>query len=993
MKRLFYLFSIFAVLLISFAIPMKAEAKAGQSLTVYPEYDSRIPRCYDYGVTVTQGKKTQKLTVYNRNATGEQMSNRCFNPDFNRRFCEFAFTGEVRVDIEVYQDFKTYSVLPSSKEYRNEFHDGVISVWLDKNDTNFMIRLDDDDSTILSVFADAPEAYSFDKNDSSVLYVDQKWYDPDGADQLIYVVPENIKTIYIAPGCIFYGRLRINTNDVTVCGHGMLLDPYSDKYDPQSIGVDNYKMVIRVEGSNVTIKDIKMIDTQNWNIYLYDGYYHTVQNVKILTARITTDGIAVGSGNVTIDNCVFYVSDNVFTYSGDNGYHHISNCILGTTCAAFFLQHRSPGEIDFTNMYVFRANEGIVSHSYNGGRVQSVVKHVTFDNVDCLDIVNAPWVFKAFDMGTAEKNFTFKNCHFANIRGDSNIENWNKTNGQAVIVINDPSKYMLTNNYNVDFINCTLDGKAIKDKSIFNPQLTNGNEIKFNIKYDQSGVKQKVAPKTVNYVYNKKVYIGNYLVPLVNKPAMVDGEVYVPETEICRALGVGVNTRTKGTIVGSYKYIPVSSINQYYTKASYDNNKKAVRLTNVDNKRTNLLKELTYTSRWNPYAYPNVILGPYVDEKEGVLLRSDVNSNVNYPGMFTNITDELKKNGSDIYTISFDVKSTDGNSYAGQVRLSNIQYDGWNEIDRDIRESFTATSNWTNVQIQVDLTNWDTSETSLSFIRIGSANTPGFDVLYKNIKMYKTNAPSLEIDKESDVARFAERLYTTCLGRASEAAGKEFWIDELMSGTTGSDVAYKFFFSKEFKDYKFSDDEYVTRLYRTFMDREPDAAGKAFWLDYMKKGASREDVFYGFINSPEWANVCVRAGIISGGQGVPTITKDPADPVIAFAERLYTTCLGRQAEAAGLKYWAYSLANVQVTGTEAAYKFFFSEEFVSANYSNEEYVTRLYKTFMDREPESAGYKHWMEQLESGAMDRQAVFTGFAGSDEFARKCLEAGIVR
>lgn len=244
-----------------------------------------------------------------------------------------------------------------------------------------------------------------------------------------------------------------------------------------------------------------------------------------------------------------------------------------------------------------------------------------------------------------------------------------------------------------------------------------------------------------------------------------------------------------------------------------------------------------------------------------------------------------------------------------------------------------------------------------------------------------------------DVANFVERLYTTCLGRASEKDGKAYWIDELMCGTTGSDVAYKFFFSQEFTDHKFSNDEYVTRLYRTFMDREPDASGKAYWLDYMKKGGSREDVFYGFINSVEWANVCLRAGIKSGGQGVPTITKEPSAKVTAFAERLYTTCLGRKAEAGGLKYWSYALANVQVSGSEAAYQFFFSDEFINANYSNDEFIKRLYRTFMDREPEANGYKYWKGQLDSGKMDRQAVFTGFAGSEEFKQKCLEAGIVR
>ena len=46
-------------------------------LIVYPQYDERIPRCYDYGVTVHQGDQSEKLTVYNRNTSGEQMTLSC----------------------------------------------------------------------------------------------------------------------------------------------------------------------------------------------------------------------------------------------------------------------------------------------------------------------------------------------------------------------------------------------------------------------------------------------------------------------------------------------------------------------------------------------------------------------------------------------------------------------------------------------------------------------------------------------------------------------------------------------------------------------------------------------------------------------------------------------------------------------------------------------------------------------------------------------------
>ena len=246
--------------------------------------------------------------------------------------------------------------------------------------------------------------------------------------------------------------------------------------------------------------------------------------------------------------------------------------------------------------------------------------------------------------------------------------------------------------------------------------------------------------------------------------------------------------------------------------------------------------------------------------------------------------------------------------------------------------------------------------------------------------------------EESDVSKFAERLYTTCLGRASEPSGKAYWISQLMNGKTGAEVAYGFFFSAEFKNHNFDDEEFVTRLYRTFMDREPDQKGLSFWLLYLKSGKTRVDVFNGFINSTEWADACLKAGIRSGGAAKPSFTKEASPEVVAFATRLYTTCLGRAPESGGLNYWSQELANVRVTGTNAAMLFFFSSEFVNANYDDAEYVTRLYRTFMGREPDQAGFDFWVNALKTGR-DRKSVFLGFAGSAEFAQKCLEAGIVR
>ncbi|MCQ2516855.1 MAG: DUF4214 domain-containing protein [Saccharofermentans sp.] len=109
-----------------------------------------------------------------------------------------------------------------------------------------------------------------------------------------------------------------------------------------------------------------------------------------------------------------------------------------------------------------------------------------------------------------------------------------------------------------------------------------------------------------------------------------------------------------------------------------------------------------------------------------------------------------------------------------------------------------------------------------------------------------------------------------------------------------------------------------------------------------------------------------------------------------FASRLYSVALNRTPDPAGLAYWTERLANRQITGTQAAYGFFFSNEFLNANLSNDEYITRLYRTFLGREPEAQGFAYWQGRLASGS-SRLDVFYGFSNSIEFAGICAYAGI--
>ena len=257
-----------------------------------------------------------------------------------------------------------------------------------------------------------------------------------------------------------------------------------------------------------------------------------------------------------------------------------------------------------------------------------------------------------------------------------------------------------------------------------------------------------------------------------------------------------------------------------------------------------------------------------------------------------------------------------------------------------------------------------------------------------------TAAPSvLPESSRPGIADFVERLYTVALDRPSDPYGKADWINRVMiQGYTGADVAKGFLFSPEFIEKNMSNEQFVEVLYKTFFDRVSDPAGKADWLNRMANGWTKQDVIIGFVDSIEWANLCLTYGIPSGGLAVPTIRVQPSDGVLAFCARLYTTCLGRDYDQYGLNYWAERLANMEISGSAAAFGFFFSREFIDQNLSDDEYVERLYTTFMGRQPDPDGRAYWLNRLATGA-SREDVFHGFADSTEFGLICSSFGILQ
>lgn len=238
------------------------------------------------------------------------------------------------------------------------------------------------------------------------------------------------------------------------------------------------------------------------------------------------------------------------------------------------------------------------------------------------------------------------------------------------------------------------------------------------------------------------------------------------------------------------------------------------------------------------------------------------------------------------------------------------------------------------------------------------------------------------------IEQFVCRIYTDCLGRTPEEDGVKYWAAELSSGKRdGASVGAGFVFSDEYMRKGTTRKEYVKMLYVVFMGREADEAGLNYWLDNMKNGMTREEVFKGFVDSREYTLICTTYGIQRGDYKLQGIS-DPeikdgkvTTEITSFVERIYVKALNRKSDPSGIAYWSQEIANETKTPVEVAKLFIFSKEFEDKKLNDTEYIKVLYRTFMGREADKAGLNYWLGELNNG-QSRERVLERFAGCDEF-----------
>ncbi|MDD5603025.1 MAG: hypothetical protein PHG48_02940 [Eubacteriales bacterium] len=680
------------------------------ALIAYPEYDERIPRDYTYTVSVYQDNISFNLPVYNHTSS-DLINSPITESGEKRRFCEFAFCGRaVRVDIAVRQDVQTYTIMPSAKNFRTEMKDNVISVWLDKPET-FMLKIDGNIESLLTVFADLPEPECEipSRYSSTAVCIDNGWEEPsDRKLTLTY----KIKNLYVAPGSVLCARVGVYGSDCIVSGRGIILDPYSNIFET-NISMPSHEYLLTVHNKNVNLKDIKLVDARTFNVVFDTGSDGgRAKNIRILSTVICSDGLSIwNAGDVHADGCYIHCGDNaVVVRAYDNV--SVTNTIIGTICAALVPSWEIGENTVFRDIYIFRSDGDGIIKSYTSWK-DITLDHgwkLEFDNINAVDCDRLSYIFVARDTAEFHKQIIMRNIVVPELGSGST---YSRTN--TAISISYQGSIRPTSNYHLEIENLFVGGKLITNVSELKTSYDNTkNSVQIAVSPAKTPIDFAAAPatKAVNYIYPYKVYIGSSEQIMRSAPVLSEGMIYLPFEEIAVKTGYNypasasdtpdfVNSSFISEINGK-AMISIDDISSVFDgfSASYDAGSGGIVISEVsegsspDSFRKGLLYEpYTGLSRWcEAVAYRTTLTAYKTDSIDGARiyemhLAEYVSSMV---GMRTYVTDELKKNSGGLFSLEFDARCIIGKSQYMKVNLRT--YMERNYLDKSL--PFTCSNSW-----------------------------------------------------------------------------------------------------------------------------------------------------------------------------------------------------------------------------------------------------------------------------------------------------------
>lgn len=253
----------------------------------------------------------------------------------------------------------------------------------------------------------------------------------------------------------------------------------------------------------------------------------------------------------------------------------------------------------------------------------------------------------------------------------------------------------------------------------------------------------------------------------------------------------------------------------------------------------------------------------------------------------------------------------------------------------------------------------------------------GAEIYYRNLTLTSSSA----------VTDLILHYYQAILNRSADAGGLAFWQGEIArSQSLGIDIqeAFRvmagwFFNSPEYLTKNTGNTQFLTDLYRTFFNRDPDSGGLSYWNGQLSAGLPRGVVLFAFLFSSEFGSYMQN---LLGD----TSSRGEVYAVVDF----YRGFLNRLPDSNGFNYWLGRFRAAQCQGAAAinaevdsiSSQFLASAEYANRNRSNSDFVADQYYAFLRRGGDLNGFNYWVSQLNTGARSRDQIRRDFIQSPEF-----------
>lgn len=204
-------------------------------------------------------------------------------------------------------------------------------------------------------------------------------------------------------------------------------------------------------------------------------------------------------------------------------------------------------------------------------------------------------------------------------------------------------------------------------------------------------------------------------------------------------------------------------------------------------------------------------------------------------------------------------------------------------------------------------------------------------------------------------ARYVCRVYLDLLGRAADPGGKAFWLrkvdaDPSVAGRIG--IIRKYQTTAEYNR------RVVDDVYKTFLKRNPDSGGQAFWAEKIRKGANPDEIRTQVIGSNEY------------------FTKSGGSPE-GFAAAIYQQVTRTPATQPQITAVVNQIKAGKTRSSIAA-------ALLATKAGDTATVQGIYERYLRRTPPASEVTYWVNKLQAGTTELKLVESTVSSNEYFNR---------